>query len=149
MPLLSLPDELLVAVSKRLPSFPHLQPISQKNLNPIIELNPALRALCATNMRLRAIFVHELYANIVFNLRRKALRTHWGRVRQFLQVMETRGSSRLIRWVTHTYVHVQVAHASVKRACSIWLLGPFISMILRRYLCECLLNNLSNSILEA
>lgn len=71
MPLLSLPDELLVVISKGFPFFP--DPFRFDDKSPIVELHPDLRALCATNKRLRAIFINELYAKVVFNLKRKAL----------------------------------------------------------------------------
>lgn len=98
MSLESLPDELLVAISKELPSFP--DPSNYFGTFPIVEQDPVLRALCATNNRLRAIFVRELYTNIVFNVNRKALEMHLERVRCFLQDTETQGTTLFIRCVT-------------------------------------------------
>lgn len=106
MSLLSLPDELLVEISKGLSAFPF--PLGR----PMVELHPTLRALCATNQRLRALFMHEFYATVVFNLERKALRTNLQRVDGFLRVMKTRGASQSIRYVAPKDIRVQVGEVN-------------------------------------
>lgn len=95
MSLLSLPDELLLAISKEFDFFP--QPFDRFSEHCVVEQNPTLRVLCATNMRLRATFIHELYTTVVFNLKRTALRMHLECVRSFLRIMTARGTSRFIR----------------------------------------------------
>lgn len=140
MSLESLPNELLVAISKDLPSFP--DPSNSFGTFPIVELDPVLRALCATNKRLRAIFVRELYMNIVFNLGRKALEVHLKCVRRFLRVTKTQGASQFIRCVTPS---VQISGTSYNYITCINILEPSTSESLRR----CLYNSRNIFISEA
>lgn len=140
MSLESLPDELLVAISKELPSFPN--PSNSFGTFPIVELDPVLRALCATNKRLRAIFIRELYTNVVFNFRRKALEVHFECVRHFLRVTRTQGASRFIRCVPPS---VQISGTDYNCITCVDFLEPSASETRRR----CLYNSGNIFISEA
>lgn len=140
MSLESLPDELLVAISKEFPSFPN--PSIPFGTFSIVELDPILRALCATNKRLRAIFVPELYTNVVFNLSRKALEVHFECVRHFLRVTRTQGASQFIRCVPPS---VQNSGTNYNCITCVNFLEPSASETLRR----CLYNSGNIFISEA
>lgn len=104
MPLLTLPNELLVDISKQLISLvessaPDPYTANMTVAKPLVKLDRSLQTLCSINRRLRTVFVHDLYKKVTFNLKRNKLQAQSAGVFQFLQDVETFGISRFIRCV--------------------------------------------------
>lgn len=98
MPLLTLPNELLVDISKHLIALIESS-VGDPRTRPLVALDPTLQTLCSINKRLRTLFVHGLYKKVTFNLKRNKLEAQSAGVFQFLQTVEKFGISGFIRCV--------------------------------------------------
>lgn len=106
MPLLTLPNELLVDIYKQLISLvqssapdPYTANRIRTVAKPLVKLDRSLQTLCSINKRLRTVFVRDLYKKVTFDLKRNELQAQSAAVFQFLQDVETFGISRFIRCV--------------------------------------------------
>lgn len=100
MSLLSLPTELLQQILSNIPSHfrGDLSDRSSWTNGPLIELDPTLRTLCATNRHLRSILLPSLYDTVGIVLPRSGL---WSECSRVVVLFDRTGSSilRLIRLV--------------------------------------------------
>lgn len=102
MSILCLPTELLQSIAVHIPSSLSFSPLiadtPKAPWGPLVELEPTLRSLCATNRGLRAIFLPYLYDTIGINLCHPDMNTKCARVEAFFLHTHT-DILRLIRLV--------------------------------------------------
>lgn len=70
--MLSLPNETLLAIQGHLPPFSFFT-LNGPPQEPLVQLDPSLRSLCATNKRFRSVYYSSLYEIVVINLEREEL----------------------------------------------------------------------------
>lgn len=134
MSLISLPYALLVEVSEHLYLADSLAHYFDGQSIRLVRLHHGYRILCATNRRLRTMFLHKLYESVFLQLRRAYLQAQTDSIMEFFRFLETHGIIQLIRSEIPSTEpsHCTYAHGSISDLVSaLHYVGRYASVMLK------------------